>query len=1017
MSLVAEADIDPAEGLAVIEALGWWYGHDADDVGRKDRARRLAAWPACLVVGMTSVAATEFEEGTYYPKLWNVAGFSGDGNDGTAWGQEFLEALHELGLRTFRFPEGSTHRYLSQILMHCGLPTYCLADLLRMLVEHSQRNPGLDADSFVLWLTGGPNRMHTLDQPVQRLINHGGEYAYDIIGWLLYLLDRLHDQRSQRDLGSVGLPGRLVAEACSLADRGELGIVPGAGRSPRRTSLGEPRLTIDPFGEGPRLLLPRGDATWRVVVDGQPHDIRAAPAWRDEDGDEPSFPLSSPARTVQVTAAGGTQATELTVVRDEDPMLVFTEDGEHIPASRPLPPDVVWVLFPAGRRLARHDELRTVSEALLPFGWRGWTLLEVDLAGERSLGLAGGDVRAVRGGNQPRLILSPPLPGVTAAHRHPVYAAPPLIALPEDRPRKWHIEVLPIDEQGTGQPVRLSERSGEVDPWNSMPRPLIATFDITVTGPLGFRLYRRVTVAEGLEVGYSPMIRLLTRDGLDPATVTLAGTAPLSPARLSYGPRQTELPVTYRSLRLTVTPPHLAVLHDGPAGGARWSAAPLRLPAEDFRQDDPGTLVMRVPDGLRLRSLLVAGGEVTHDVRPREDQPAGLVRYPLKQIRETAEQVHHLSLSLQVLDRVVPVAAIGPQVLAKGADLDGSWIVLQECREPGLHIGVYPVYAPWQGATVLPVRDNRARLPSRLRGIGPLRVLPAMRDARASWPYWPGEGDAFLVDAAASSIDVHSAFVAGSGPCPGDFDEERMWLAWALAGRLQADGARADLRAQLGMRMRTYPVASLLALAQTRLAPAEAVPEIIDVGLACQPLATRLNLAQARYLWGRLPVVAALLGGGALGDPDQLLDLIDIVAEQRGNADADLLDGEADPFPVPLGLADGALIAAEIEAGGDLGQELAKVATQADAVLRQTPYVGLASRIAARPDGVVRASAALALAMRADACSGGRQRAFRNEHRSAWADLARAAPNLVSLDIIAAQAAIGAIDRHMRTGK
>ena len=333
VSLAAEIDIDPLESGSALASLGIVYGRNKDAT-EGERTRLLARWPACLVVGMSGVAATDYEEGTYWQKLWDAAGYHASPKDQHLWGRAFLRALSALRLPCF---PGATQRFLGPILMHSGVPTYCLKDLLCMLVDHSRRDPGLDADSFIQWATAGASRMKTLDKPVQHLIEYGGEYAYDIIDRLLDLLDRLREPRP--DLFGIGLPERLIAETRRVKNHGLPGSISGPRRSAHRSGVGRPRLALDPFGEGPRILLPATREAWRLVVDGQPHHIRTARAWLGEDTTETSFPLSGPAHHVQVGPLGDTETTIISVARDNNPLLIFSEDGEFLPSGRPLPPE------------------------------------------------------------------------------------------------------------------------------------------------------------------------------------------------------------------------------------------------------------------------------------------------------------------------------------------------------------------------------------------------------------------------------------------------------------------------------------------------------------------------------------------------------------------------------------------------------------------------------------------------------------------------------------------------------
>ena len=1027
VSLVAEADVDPEESRPVLAALGdvyQMYKRSPEEV----KLLAFRHWPACVVVVMTAVAATDYGEGTYWPKLWTAVRYPGSSQDQRIWGSSFRDALAELGLPGF--PEAS-HVYLGPILMHCGVPTHCLRDLLHALADHARRDPGMDADSFMSWVTELPGRISSMDKPVQNLLRDGREYAYDLVDRLIELLDRLRDP--DPDLYGIGLPHRLVDKACSLVVQHLITLPPASRRSSGRKFGNKPRLALDPFGDGPLLVLPVLGGAWRVTLDGDPSDVRLSPGSMGEDSPQIRFPLPRPVRHVQVTHLGTAEPpTTITVVRDDDPLLVFSEDGELLPPSQPLPPDAVWVLYREDREFLKGGEARVICEAQVPFGWDRWILREVDLNEVKQLSVSQGHVREVRGAGHPRLVLQDPLPGITGAHHQPVYGTPPVISLPSgELARTWWIELRREGAGNAGASVRMTVQAGDVDPWSELPRPVTGTFEVSILGPLGFRFYRRVCVAEGLSVQYEPAVRLLNRGGLDLAEARIAGPATLSSTRLVFGEDESETTIVYGDTTLHVAPPHLRVLHDNGTTRVRWLARPLRLSAESLAANDPGMLLVRGPATLRIPSLRLVSGGVTQDVYSSGVHRDGHARYQLIQLKDTIAHVRHADLELHMGERIVPLAWVRPDAFAAGAELIGAQIRLAGYRNvPGVKAGLYQVYAPWRGVAVLPVvGDGVVVLPQQLKRPGPIRVYLAALDTSSVWPYWPPADESFLVQAPgrpSSEDDAEltlAAFLAGDGPCPRHVEREWLWLVTTLAERLQADGTREDLRGQCGMCLRADPVASLVALSKARLNPAEAITALIQSGLAAlQPIA-QLEAEETRNLWTRLPVVAALLAGSVLADPARMPELIDIVATEHDRAAAEILRGESDPLaPIgtddrqsfaPAALIDISRVRAELErhASYRFTERVPRLVSDAVAVLAQTPYAALASRIGARRDGPLSLSSALALVARATAGNAVLRREFQPKYQLFWSELAESFPDLVSIDIIVAQAAVSGIDR------
>ena len=297
--------------------------------------------------------------------------------------------------------------------MHAGLPSFCLRNYFRLLLDRRRLDPGMDAESFLAWATapGRERRLGALHVPAQRFLIQGGDYALDVVDRSLDLLDRLADP--DPDLDGIRLPARFVEVAKEeVAAQGPGHRVRGTGQLSAQSSASRPRIALDPYGAGVQVILPAvgeapdGVATWRVTADGDPVTVRSRAQWvgAAEAAPETAHPLARPVRTVQVSLVGWDHVTELEVVQPADPILFFADDGRRLPARLPLPPDHAWILRPADRELVVLGELRTITEAPVPFGWEGWHLQLASLDKVHSLSLAGGPAHAVQGFARPRLL-------------------------------------------------------------------------------------------------------------------------------------------------------------------------------------------------------------------------------------------------------------------------------------------------------------------------------------------------------------------------------------------------------------------------------------------------------------------------------------------------------------------------------------------------------------------------------------------------------------------------------------
>jgi hypothetical protein len=931
VSLVAEADLRPQHTRQVAAAFGRLYGNLRD--ARIDGEAFLLRWPAALAAAMAGVAVTDYQGGSFWPALWAATGIQGTAHDQGIWGRAFNAAVARLGLPTFRelpLP------YLGPILMHAGIPAYCLGDYFKLLLSRRRHDPGTDAENFLAWATapGRESRLGQLDKPAQRFLLNGGDYAHDIVDRTLDLLDRLTEP--DPDFDAVRLPSYMIEAAKRQHAAGLLDLT-GTGK--RRTGTTgttaskrqmQPRIALDPYGQGVHVLLPAvgdtpdGVARWRVTADGETRTVQSRAAWvgAAETTPQTAYPLDRPVRAVVVSLANREDlATELRVVDQADPVLFFHEDGRRLAATVSLPRSQIWIMHPAEQELEFTGSAGQVVEPAVPFGWDGWRLRLVSLENVQAVGLAGGRSHPVEVHARPRLLLDDPLPGVATPFDSPVYTAPPRLFLPHDPGAavQWYAEVR---RAGDDAPLvsRVVDPAEQADLWAGVPRPVLGAFEVTVRGPLGRGLRRTIFIAEGMSVAFQPQVRLLTGDGLAGGTARLtaiAGAA-VQPEVLRFGPAERAQLVEYRagseSEPLVITPPHVSILCPR-AGVTTWTTSPVHLVTEDFA--DAGRLMIRIPaagqagrprvpgqpDRLELAVLL--RGRQVQAIESSGQRSPGLAGFELARAADTVAAHRHAQLALDMGSGApMPVGYVRPRRLASGVDLSAGKLVLRDAVVvDGLTAGVYLAYAPWRPPAELAVAaDGTAELPDELRDAGPFRVLLRIDDpwVVSDWPAWPRSG-AYACPAAGvpASGDYEEAslsrFVAGEAGLPPLTDHLGwLWRLVDLAADLVDAGARTDLAEQVIGELLGQPRTALLALAGEELGQADVVRLLIATGIAAAPAESREWTPEEQRvlerLWAVLPAAAAAAGN--LSGED---DVADAATAQCGDAFAAILDGHRDP--------------------------------------------------------------------------------------------------------------------------
>jgi hypothetical protein len=429
------------------------------------------------------------------------------------------------------------------------------------------------------------------------------------------------DEPGAEDLADLCLPRRIIDAALTLA----------AGR---RGPGGQPPLRLDPFG--------RGVLTRDVGPDADP----------GRDGAGSWIPMSPD------------EVTDLPV-----PLLAFGADGEPIVAV--LPPEAVWLVYPEDRALRFDTAPRVLVESRLPLTWNGWRLVQLDLSGVAWVELdpAGADAsrrRLVRGRSKPGLMTGAPVPGIRTTDGLAVFGTLPTVRLPAGDTRWW----VEVRRPGSGQVLGAVEASGDRwDPerlWDQVPRPVLGDLVVTVTGldtaPIA-GLRRVVFVAEGLDVCYSPALRLTDDAGLDAAEAVLSPPPGMtaSPCAAMLGAEVTGIEVACVAgpvvLRLLVTPPHFRIRIEPEPGSAgaptAWhSLGPLQLETADLIRG--GALHLDLPGVAANPPVKVVTGRGIVQVL----EPSKRGRYPLRRMLDTVSAHGGAELRITVGTRTAVIARI-----------------------------------------------------------------------------------------------------------------------------------------------------------------------------------------------------------------------------------------------------------------------------------------------------------------------------------------------------------------------
>lgn len=909
VSLAAEVldQIDPAHREQALIALGQLYKRQS---GAAERVRLLRRWPSVFVLAMAGVAADHYERGTFWPKLVSLLGVRNEQVFHTEWGEAFLTNLHRLRLPTFDDGDGETgSKYVGRILIHAGMPTYCLGDFFKILTYKRSVVPGLTPEGFVSWAAtrAAGIGFQNVDVPVQRFLRYGREFAVDVVDRAFDLVDAVAAGGAGED---VPLPQRYRAAARRF--NRERGITPLRGEG--ATSVNgdvQPLLILDPFDQGVLLRLPPvgdapdGKAAWLVRLDDQTRRVPTQALWHGSNEPAPAtdVAIDSPVRSAAVALVGREDLqVVLPVIDANDPMLAFGEDGVLLPPGLPVPARPTWLLFPGEpSSLEIVGEAVQISESPLPPGWAGWCLLQLDL--RRASGLSvGGTSRAVRDRASARIGSEEPLRGVRTSGGHAIVSSLPHIQLPEQlEGAEWDVALL----DSTGHPLAQWKSSdceaGPNSVWDAIPRPVVGTFTVRVRGPWGRGATRTLTVMEGLGVGFSPPWRRFTSGGLQNCVARLKLPAGATAARsvIEFAEHEREHYVRVGASdefrTLVVSPPHMSVSYQSSETITNPSIRPLRLFREDII-DQPGVLVLNLDaDAEPKLHVLTSAGDV-QVVEPTFGR-AGMFHFKLARIVDTLTANPQAKLALTDDGNMV-IATIRPRKLFSRITLGDGVLELEDCvNVEGLTALIYATRAPWRAPAVVPVTEGRVPLPEWLVDAGPLRVLVRVDDPWAPLPVpgWPEgsrvtfvEADGYVIDDDPEATAL-SAFLSGLREFPASIEDfTRLWSVRGLLVQLGVGCRIDDIAHAIDTAVHNDPRAALLALTSSQ-APSDAVPNlIVRAHLAWADLKDAHDEQAPEWsLRGALP--AALLSGA---DAEWSADEVEAAIDVCGDVVSELLVGK-----------------------------------------------------------------------------------------------------------------------------
>lgn len=915
-SLVTEVDVARADVEEVLNSLSI-----LKRAKHPRLLRILPNIPATVAVSVASVAIEKYEGGSFWPGFFDALGGQVYQEDQAAWGEAFLRALDHFDMPTF---SGSTRRYVVPILAHAGIPNYCLGDYFAAL-DTAMSRVGADASAVTTWAVP---RIYTAlrayDVPVRDFLARGDEYATDYIDRSLDLLIRL---ARDDDPTPAMLPDRVVDAARTyLESLDRRGL--GTKRAKADRVAERSRIHLDALDGEVKLTLPAianldEDVTW--IVTAETHESRITPhksmGGRKIGVRAATHTISRPARVIRIATQHSQREQEIDLVDADDPLVLFSDDGDLIASHLPVPAGEVWALFALDPSAEPLFQQRITHVQSPPLGWNGWQLCRVNLVGAQSIQLRP-ETPSHRVRNDARVTLETITTApIARSGGLVVHTARPLLHIPDGIDADWHLTVV---ETSTGQTVveRTVRSSAQVhdtaDPFESLQSPVVGRFALSIRGPLGKGMSRDIAVVEGLRIRPSSNFRTFVQCGLQASTVSVSGPG-LTVHRdvLTFDAQETEKSVivsgAFGDVEVLVAPVSMAVALVSKDRATEWQFTPISCTTEDLADND---LLVRFPIDGRARATVRADSQrVLQTLESSTRPPSGLdaevgfhARFTLAVLSDTLRAAGAATIVLGD-EAPIRILRIEPRQIASGAEVVNDNVVLHGFSGGDVAARLWSVWEPWREPEDLYFDDaGVSALPSALRGVGPIALSlrhqdpwvpvtpPAMPDrAHDHFIALPvGENAATSTIALNTSDDIPEplreddawALLVMQANCPRHFfpqatiDALTSGLTERPARALEALALRGDSQAQR---------VALLASSNLLWTPVEVPVDERDMAPLDEQLARAL---------GSSPVIGALMSTRHLAkhtSPEQLPQAWAAAHEVLGTSYREILEGRVDP--------------------------------------------------------------------------------------------------------------------------
>jgi hypothetical protein len=429
----------------------------------------------------------EYKSGDFWSSVWESLNLLKSTKWQREWGEVFIEFLKENKLPSFDI--GGGHCYVTPILVHGGIPNYCLNDFFQNLlvpIVLGQLEVDITNTDEIIKEWRYSSLFDRTDKPVQRFLCHGQEVAKDFLDRCIEMARRAYEAYEGNEALSFNefdLPENVIRKFQewwdSYQDKKQI-------RKEVLSYFRRPIVILDVGLEEIQVKIPPQkvdkskpkEASVEILMENNVSSRKLKVYKRSKlfETSEIQISLDKPTENYEIRLLWDNDVIRTWKLKgptQEKPWLVFSSDSNKLIDDRTLSASEVWLVIP--KDYSFEPNIHVMEECSQFYGdWRNYSCFLVDLSSTDDLCLVSPRQTeripipiSTDRIPEPKLVGGVILNSIKPEDK-PVYIGrPPDIQIPIVNPlnpeieiQRWHLSIIPQGETSIGnrrKSVNLTE--------------------------------------------------------------------------------------------------------------------------------------------------------------------------------------------------------------------------------------------------------------------------------------------------------------------------------------------------------------------------------------------------------------------------------------------------------------------------------------------------------------------------------------------------------------------------------